>query len=260
MFFSEPDDNGGFGDIPLDTGGDVQVLDEPTAGDDAEPQPAVAPVIDYDKMAAAIRSASQPTTPVAPAPAPKMSQEEIDKLLKKWEPDDNFIQKFSNLDTQKDALKELVTHVVEHAEARAQVHTYGELQRLQQTLAPQLQAFEQFQAQQREERFNRSYPQLAKPELKPVVAAVATQLLQTGNFADEKSAFDAVAKGVERVMQATTPSFKLTSATPKGKSNLNQIPANSVGTGGGGTVGTPTPRVSGPRGIELFSNPTATRR
>lgn len=263
MFFAEPDDNSG-GITDLLTQGEVETevdLTQPdpaseiTPNSDEEPAaPVAAPTIDVATLTAALSAAFPKAEPAAPAPAPKMSQADIDKLLKKWEPDDAFIERLDNLSTKKEALKELFTRAADHAEARAQVHTYGETSRIESSLAPRLAAFETFQAEQREARFNTLYPDLAKPELRPIIGAVASQALSTQKFADEKSAFDAIAKGVERVIQTHTPTFKLTTGK-KPSTNLNALPVTSGGSGGGGGGGQSAGKTSkGPPGIELFTS------
>jgi len=221
----------------------------------AEPTPETptASPIDYDKIGASVGDAISKAfpKPVADAPAaPKMSQEEIDKYLKKWKPDAAFMTKFGNLETQAEAIQELFERAADHAEARAQVHTYGELEKFNQRIAPQLTAFEQYQAEQREKEFNEEYPDLANPALRPVIGAVAGELFKTQKFASKKEAFAAVAKGVERVIQSHTPTFKLKGKAPV--SNPNELPTQSAGTGGGGAAAAAPTGPKGPRGVELF--------
>jgi len=145
-----------------------------------------------------------------------------------------------------------VANIAAHAEARAQVHTYGEVQRVEQAYAPRLAAFEQWQAEQRERRFNEAFPELKNPALRPLIGAVAQQVLSTQKFADEQSAFEAVAKGAERLIQTTAPTFKLKTGK-RSSANPNELPTVSSGSGGGGGQATPAPR-KGPPGIDLFSS------
>lgn len=242
--------------------GDISSLLQPEVEPEVEAPPqdtppveSAPPAIDYDKIGASVGDAITKAFPKAPEPVPvasKMSQEEVDKLLKKWEPDDAFIERFSNISTQKEAMKELFNRAADHAEARAQVNTYGAVKSLQDQIQPRLTEFEQWQAQQREARFNTRYSELANPALKPVIAAVANQIFATQKFASEEEAFDAVAKGAERTIQITAPTFKLARSGKKA-SNPNELPTMSSGAGGGGGHSTPAP-VKGPPGIELFNS------
>lgn len=264
-FYAEHDDSGGVADLltspDVEQEVDLNPQPEPTLSElhtnsDAAPEPekaSAAPTIDVATLTAAL-SAAFPKSSVSTEPAqPKLSQAEIDKLLKKPVIDDAFLERFDNIATKKEALVDLIERTAAYAEARSQVHTYGETSRIEQSLAPRLAAFEAFQAQQREQRFNSLYPDLAKPELRTIIGAVAQQALSTQKFADENSAFDAIAKGVERVIQTHTPTFKLTTGK-KPASNLNALPTTSAGSGGGGGgQPTGTPR-KGPPGIELFTS------
>lgn len=255
IFFTEPDDaGGGIADL-VDTNSDADLGVAPDERTDDEPKetpPAPTPVIDYDKFGAAIAAAFP--KPAEPS-KPQLSKEEIARLTKDWEPDDVFLERLDNIATKKAAIKELFDRAAARAEALAQVHTYGEVQRLQQTFGPQLAAVQELAAQQREARFNSRYPDLAKSELKPVISAIAQQVLSTQKFADEDSAFDAVAKGVERVIQSHTPTFKLKTRA-KSSSNPNELAATSAGSGGGGGDAPTSTRRKGPPGIDLFQNLT----
>jgi len=262
-FFQEPDDNNGDGGV-ADLLTQPEITDDPNlapsgdtapSGDsDPEPAPVPAPTVQLTAadIAAAVAAAIPQQQPVAPAPAPKMSQEEINKLLKKPEIDDAFLEKFGNITTQKEALLDFAERVAAHAEARAQLHTYGELQRLQAQFAPSLKAAEELAAKQREDAFYREYADLDKPELRQVVNALAPTILSSKKFASQKEAFESVAKGVERLIQSTTPTFKLNAKGAK-TTNPNALPTQSAGTGGGGNASAPAPR-KGPPGIELFAN------
>ena len=253
MFFAAPDDGSGGLDMlepeePLELGGEPDAPVEPV-----EPVAPAAPTLSMtaDDIATAVRAAMP--QPVTAVPAkPQMTQAEINKLLKKFEVDDAFIERFDNISTKKAAMQELFDRAADHAEARAQVHTYGEVSRVEQTFAPRLAAFEQFQAEQREARFNARYPELANPALRPLIGAVAQQALATQKFADENAAFESIAKGAERLIQTNAPTFKL-KASAKTTSNPNELPTVSSGSGGGGGQAAPVAR-KGPPGIDLFTS------
>lgn len=258
MFFAEPDEVGGISDAiagiePEPPAPEPAPEPEPAAPVEAPPVAPTAPVIDYDAMAKSLGGVIKehfPQPAAAPA-APKMSQEEIDKLMKKWEPDDAFLTRFDNIETRKEAMKEFMQRSLEQAEVRAQLQAFEVQQRIQQEYAPRLSAFDEWQAQQREARFSTAYPDLAAPGLRPVLLSVATELAKTQKFADEKSAFDAIAKGVERVIQSHTPTFKLSGK--KTVSNPNELPTVSAGAGAGGAAkGNDDAKPKGPRGVELF--------
>lgn len=252
VFHVEPDDNAGSLDM-LEPESETLGQEPDASVDPVEPEAPAAPTLPMtaDDIAAAVRAAMpQPVASVAAKP--QMTQAEVNKLLKKFEVDDAFVEKFDNLSTKKQALQELLDRAADHAEARAQVHTYGEVSRVEQTFAPRLAAFEQFQAEQREARFNSRYPELANAALRPLIGAVAQQVLYTQKFADEQSAFEAVAKGAERLIQTTAPTFKL-KASAKTTANPNELPTVSSGSGGGGGQAAPVSR-KGPPGIDLFTS------
>ena len=123
VFHVEPDDNAGSLDmLEPETETLGQEPDAPV--DPVEPVAPAAPTLSMtaDDIAAAVRAAMpQPVAPVAAKP--QMTQAEVNKLLKKFEVDDAFVEKFDNLATKKQALQELLDRAADHAEARAQVHT-----------------------------------------------------------------------------------------------------------------------------------------
>jgi len=118
------------------------------------------------------------------------------------------------------------------------------MQQINNRYDPYVQSFERVEGERRQERFNTSYGQLAAPGFRPILNAVAQSFRAEGKtFTDEKSMFDAIAKGVEAVIQQTNPAFKLTAAqAAAGATKTNNAPASAIpvttpGTGGGGGQG-----------------------
>lgn len=160
-----------------------------------------------------------------------LTPEEAKKLLNVWEPDDAFVQKFGNLETQKAAIVEMRDALLKQFDTVAQMRLNEFRHTVETRLTPVQQMIEQQQAQAREDRFHSKFSQLAKPELRPLIQAVGNQLASAGKtFTDEESMFTALANGVEKVIQATTPGFKLTAAssTPR----RGKIPVTTPGAGG----------------------------
>lgn len=243
MFFAPPDDGGGVDVeeidadlVPLD--GSDDALDDTTetssaTTDNSTTKPAAPPLVDAAALAAQFGQVLSQHLPQQKQEQAPLSPEEAKKLLKVWEPDEKWLTDFDNLESRKAAIAAMRDGVVQQAAVLAQHY----VQEMQAQLHPQLQAVQQFQAQQREQRFHSAHPALAKPEFTPIVQAVAQNLVQKGQrFNDEKSLFDAIANGVESVFKAHNPEFKLTGQKPA----AGGIPVTTPGSGsaaGGGTGG-----------------------
>ena len=189
---------------------------------------------------------------------PPMSPEEARKLLKVWEPGDDWFTRYDNLDTRKTAVMVMRDALISQADTLAQARMQEMITGLRGEIGPQLESVRAYADQQRDERFVKAYPQLGKPELRPLVMAIADDLAKKGQkFQSESEAFTALATGVEAVMKANNPEFKLESpgSTQEDKNkgqNQNQIPTITPGAGGGtGRSSNTTPQPL-KRGLAVF--------
>lgn len=253
QYFEAPDDTGS-GNTALDI-----LNDEPDAGGAPDPTPTPTPTPAFDAAALGKTFAAELAThfgkqaPVSAQPEPKqqpLSPEERDRLLNVMQFDDGFLQKFGNIETQKEAFAALRDGLIKHADTLAQVR----MNLMQQAMEKQFEErfgpiqshFERQQAEAAEQRFATSYPQLAVPAFKPIVDAVANQLISSGALQGktEKEAYSALASGVSAVIKQSNPAFELTTEASasqpqrkKTQANPNAIPATTPGGGGGGGNG-----------------------
>lgn len=272
-FMFDPDDEGGVSsgdevdtssaldaDLP---GGDDEVDDgEGSPDDEGDGTPSPQPTFDPKLLAAEFGSVLKDSLKdIVPKPAakPPMTAEERDKILGKLNLDDNFLARFSNLETQKEALAELHDGIVRYADGLSQVRQV-QLKKEMETMfeerfAPVVTYYQQQQAEAQIGRFGKTVPQLADPKLRPLILAVGKQLTEAGqSFKTEKEMFAAIAKGCEAVIKTTNPEFKLNLAAKAAKSsNPNALPSVSSGAGGGvGTGKTAAKKNDGtPKGLAL---------
>lgn len=271
MIMFAPNDGEGEGASPGDTGASVfdePEGDEPDSGNEAAPAGAtvsnpapVAPVPVFDATAMAKAFGDVIGThfkPVAPEPA-RLTPEQIQQKLNVWMPTKEWIAKFDNLETRDAAIAEQRDGLIRQADTIAQLRMQEMQTANDAKYAPVLAYMEQQEAIARESRFDSAYDVLAKPELKPLIGAVAKSMAERGmTFNDEKTMFDALAKEVETVIKVGTPTFTLNAAgaaQPKTKTNgraPNAIPVTSGGGGGGGGGQGKPPAASTKRGDAIW--------
>lgn len=246
--FFEGDDGGG-------SGGDgvVDLLDAPATDtvDSVDPAPvdppAVVPApqtlsIDPTQFAAAMKAAGFNQAP-AKVEQRQYTPEEAKKLLNVWEPDDSFVAKFGNIETQKAAMAEFRDNVIKQAVTIQQMLLAEQHEKWQAQFAPVQQQMEQQQAVAREGRFNTMFPAIATPAFRPLTTAVIEGLAREGrlNNLDETAAFKLVGSTLEALVKQTNPSFSLSAggSTPAAakQNNSNALRASSTGSGGGGAGG-----------------------
>lgn len=254
-----------FFDVPDDTGGASEPSQSATSILEGSPEPAVqnpepapaAPAFDAKALATEFGSVLRDTLgqqKQAEPAKPPMTPEEAKKLLNFFEIDDDFMKDFGDLEKQKPTLEKFRDGVVKHLDTVMQMR----MQEMRQAIEAQYNpVVTEFQAQQQlaaETRFNTKYTELAKPELKPLLQAVSGSLVQQGKkFSSESEAFEALAKGVEAVIQQTNPQFKLASVSADGQQNKQKssssIPVTTPGGGGGGGGGGNSSGLKGALGI-----------
>lgn len=213
-----------------------------------EPEPEVEPIVaptgfDPAAMATAFASALKEAG-VGPQQhqqeQKQLSPEEAKKLLNVWDPDDAFIQKFGNLDTQKAAIAEMRDFFIKQADTVTQLRMQEFQQQMQQQFAPVQQFVSEQQAAARETKFNGTYPELAKSELTPLRDAVINGLATSGALKGktDADAFKAIAGAMEAVIKQANPTFKLSAgsipATKTKTTNGNALKPTTGGSGGGG--------------------------
>lgn len=244
--FFEGEDGGGNG------GGDtvVDLLDDTTSQvvDPVDPSivdpPVVKPEpqtlnINPEQFAAALKAAGLNQAP-AKVEQRQYTAEEAKKLLNVWEPDDAFVQKFGNLETQKSAIAEMRDNFIKQAVTIQQMLLAEQQEKFQAQYAPIQQHIQQQEATAREGRFNTMFPAIAKPEFRPLTTAVIEGLAREGRLQnlDETAAFKLVGSTLEALVKQTNPTFSLSAAPAAGKqNNSNALRASSSGSGGGGGGG-----------------------
>lgn len=205
--------------------------------------PPAAPVFDPRALAETFGTVLAEHLPKpAAAPQAPLTPEQIKELQQKlnyWEPDDAFMQKFGNLDTQREAIVSMRDGLVRQIVTIMQHYVGDREENLRGEYQPLIQWREEQESQAREARFGQAYPQLANEALKPVIYGVIAELNKTGTLKgkSEPEIFKAIASGVEAIIQVGTPDFKLAASAaavqPK-KGNPNSIPVTTPGAGGSG--------------------------
>lgn len=242
-FFAEPDDGGGGGEaLDILDAPETDIVKSAESGapepDTVVPPPAFDPKVfaqEFGKTFAETHAAA-----TAKPEAKPLTPEEAKKLLNVWEPNDAWYAKYDNLETRKAAIAEQRDALIRQADTVAQIRMQQMREELMKEFTPLRESFQRQEVQARQERFGVAWPALAKVEMAPIVSAVTQGLVQEGKtFANEKAAFDEVAKRVEVVMQQSNPAFKLSvGAVPLQKPKPNGgIPVTTPGAGGGGGGG-----------------------
>lgn len=244
-FFEEDDGGGGGGDGELSHGA-AALTNEPTEVVETPPAPA-APTVDAAALAKSLGAEiagamrqQQQSEPAKRKTVDDLTPEEAEKLLNVWKPTKEWTTKFDNLETRDEAVKEMRDGVVKHNDTIGQYRIREALDGVHAQYKPVLEFMQRYENEQAEKRFNTAHPELAKPEYKKVVEAVANDLQRQGKkFDSEKELFDELSKGVEAVFKVSNPNFKLSAGsnpaakTTKGQST-NGIPVTTPGAGGGG--------------------------
>lgn len=240
----EPKDpNDGADDEPSGSAGDPN----PASGSGSNTPPPATPqqvTLDPKAFADAIKAAGlgpqAPATPAQPANTPLTPEQiaEARKALNFWEPGDDFFTEFNNMETQKAAMQKMRDGLTQQFATMMQAYFQDQRGQILQQVNPALQFVQQHEERQRMEAFDGKYPDLAKPELRPLMNFAADQLRKQGKTYDSQDAlFADVAEGMAAVIRTQNPEFKLSagSSPVKTKPNPNAIkPAPSGGGGGGG--------------------------
>ena len=209
-------------------------------------KPAASPqqvMLDPTSFAAAIKAAGlgqqAPAAPQFERNKPLTAEEiaQARKALNFWEPDDAFFTEFNNMDTQKQAFSSLRDGMTQQFATMMQAYFQDQSGQLRNEFNPALQFVSRHDEQKRMDAFDGKYPDLAKPELRPLLNFAADALRQQGKTYDSQDKlFSEVAEGMAAIIRTQNPDFKLSAGSnPAKKPNPNAIkPAPGGGGGGGG--------------------------
>ena len=224
-------------DLGGDSGGDPQLGLEPSPN--VEPPANTPPPIDYSAIGKSMAAELKGILPQSQPAQASLTPEEAAKRLNLWAPDDGFLQKFGNIDTQKEAFLAMRDGMTKQNYTIMQMMLQEAREQIAAEFNPIREAYQEQQAAARESRFNAAYAELANPAFKPVIGAVIQSLqAQQHDFSNEEKTFTAIAKGVEAVIQSQNPEFKLTGgkSPTKKPGNANALAPNTSGAGVGGGV------------------------
>lgn len=231
--------------------GDENIDDLPIGENHQESQEAPeqptqsAPLVNADELLKGLIPLFQQSQQKPPTEKPQMTDAERKKALRIWEASPEFLQKFGNIDTQAEALHMLRDGLMNQADVLAQASAYDVEQRimaiLEEKYAPALSHFQQAKVEEQFTRFGTDFPQLAKPELRPLLIAIGKSYQAQGKtFNSEKELFDAIAAGAEASIKSTVPEFVLQRGTPASRASGSRstgIAKNTPGAGGAGNGG-----------------------
>lgn len=257
MFFMEPDDaGGGAGGAPASATADPWEHSE-GGGEGADNDPVVTPPIttppapvatidpasfkafgeSFGKTFAETQRASAPQLP----PTPEQLAEGR-KLLQFMDIDDEFVKRFGNLDTQKQAFEQFRDGITQHIftvfnHLRGNDRT--ELEKMfNDGLTPVRSMIEERQNSERQQKFTTRFSQFAAPEIAPHIEVAISQLASRDAFKgkSEADSFKLVAEHLAAQAKAYNPNFVLEDAEANGSSpspsrSGNSLPVTSRGSG-----------------------------
>ncbi len=260
--FLEPDDgsqtvggaSAGASRFPA-VGGDESASSEAANSEiveEVKETPTPPPAIDYEKLAQTFGGEIAKVMPKPQVMAqPELSQEEMEKALNKWKPTKEWTAKYGNIETQAEAIQEMVDGVTKHADTIAQARLMQQQKQWEERMTPLIEQQKIAEAEKTQQAFESAYPDLAKPELAPIVGSVVQSFQASGHkFKSRKEFIDAVANGVDGVFKAHNPDYKPT-RTKVPVAN-NSLPVTSPGAGGGGGGGKDTAPTGLPRAVKFF--------
>lgn len=237
----------------------------PGSGPEGAQTPAQPAAFDPEKFAkdfsGTLAESLKPIIEAKQSDEPPMSVEEARKVLNIWEPDDAWYAQYDNLETRKDAVLSMRDSLINQADTLAKMRFQEMLDKFREEIMPTLQRVTETENRQREERLHTRYPTLAKPELQPLINAIAQDFTtRKQTFKTEGELFKAVADGVEAVLKVNNPEFKLeAAATGNGQPQKTEdrggrnLPVTSPGGGGGtGRRESGDSKVAKPRGLAIF--------
>lgn len=174
----------------------------------------------------------------APRPPTPEERAAARKQFGMFDADDAFVQKFGNIETQKQAIQEMVDRIYESQGNITAAMLAKQDQAWQDRFQPVHQMLTKREEDERVSRFHSRYPQLADPEMQAAISGVGQQLAKQGAFngLPEAKAFEVLAKGVESLAKKYNPQFTLTAKTDSKSSNELAVEPSGA-RGGGGQAG-----------------------
>lgn len=243
MIFRDEEAGGGGG------GGDsrgVAVFDKP--GDQKQEQQqqqqqvqeTPKPTVDAEALAQKFGETLKGVLGERQEPKKELTEEEARQLLKYPVIDDEFIKRFGNIDTQKAAFEDLIKNILTHIHTVSGMTRREMMEEIDGKFKPVNEYVTKAQQKERDADFDKDYPALAKPELKPIISAVR-ESLKDQTFPNEKEHQKAVAEAVAAVIKVHKPDFKLSDGSSPSKQQKDQpgggITVTTPGSGGGGGGG-----------------------
>lgn len=244
MKFLSPDEGGGGGD-GTSKGAQALSTDAPAKVDEVKETAAPTTVVDAKALAQEFGdvlskfkpTAAEPTTPKTKKIS-ELSAEEAAKELNVWDPPDDWYTRYDNLDTRKQAIKEMRDGIFKHADTVMQRRLKEALEPYEGKLGSVDQFMSQYQNDKVESAFEKKYPELAKDELADFRQTVINKLDQSGKkFKTVGELVTAIGTEMEAAIKVVNPNFKLTAGSSPAKpkkegQNANAIPVTSGGSGG----------------------------
>ena len=213
---------------------------------DPQPQPDQTPpqqgVVDLDELVKKLTPPQQ-QQPVAPQPPVKLTEEQKDELLQRFNVTDDFLlDLFGDADTpaekarQIKALTAFRDGLVAQATTMADYLVEQKLQTMQQQLAPVMEVAQTQAAQAAEDKFFSTYSAFSTPAHKEAAKRVA-QTIDRSKFPDEGDFHKEIATQTETFIKQFDPNFSLANTQ---KPTQTPTPASQSIGGQGGSGGAPT--------------------
>lgn len=257
--FLDPDEGGGFGG---ESGGEMDSQE----GSPQSSQQTQSATLDPKAFAQEFGSViaeqfKQQQKPAGPKTYTPEEIAEARKSLKFWEPDDQFITEFGNLETQKGAFTKLRDGLMNQFVEIQRAMLAQQEEKWNSKFQPVQSLIEQRHQAEQISRFETQFPALANPKLADFREAVGQKLMASGAFngKSEAEAFSILANAMAESIKAVSPDFSLGEpAAPASRSarSSNAITPQSHGSGGGGSGGSANGGDSGPKlpkAASLFS-------
>jgi hypothetical protein len=173
----------------------------------------------------------------------------LKKELRIWDPTDEWLTKFDNMDTRKAAITEMRDGLFGQAFEAARRYYAEREEAILSRMSPLEQHYQKAANEQIMSGIYQGAPELK--QYQPVVDRVIAHLQISGQrFNSVADLTTAIRKGVEEVVAIGTPGFKL---SPEQTTNKpGSIPATSSGSGGGGGRQTNSASAGKPRAVQLL--------
>lgn len=190
----------------------------------------------------------------------ELTQEELDKILNKFEVSDELLAKLDNPETRKEAYREIVAGAAREGATASAISAGAALDELRQQLAPLVEAQKEQLLQAQRKTFLEEYPALEDEIYQPILNAVAQELKNSGT--KPKTAQEArklLAERAEAAIKSLKPDFDLKAKSTQTKTTkTTTVPKQASvttkpATGGAGGPKKETPvEANRSKGVEVF--------